>query len=239
MDFFKSKVFVSLLVFLVYFLEFRRGTFRGTGKRLREISTGFYFRLFLVFFLVSAVLFFADSYLLGFVHGMDKPVLDFVSGWGGQLGRRVNLWVFMIGLYFLGLALTKCSWFTVSFGMMISSSAAGVLCYFSKMLFLRARPNANEGPFSFFNFESLSNDGGTYHSFPSGDVVVVAGAAYYLFLRVKNKFLKLILLLLPLATALSRVNENKHWPSDTVLALGFGLISAFFVRDLFVKRLTA
>jgi membrane-associated phospholipid phosphatase len=138
----------------------------------------------------------------------------------------------MMAWYFLARSLHRLTWIAVSFGAIVSSTFASIVCNASKYIFLRARPNGNQGPFSFFNFEAFSGGGGTYYSFPSGDVVVVAGAAYFLMLQTKNKILRTVLFLLPITTALARMDANKHWPSDTLLSLGLGLVSALFVRNL-------
>ncbi|MFA7001384.1 MAG: phosphatase PAP2 family protein, partial [Candidatus Omnitrophota bacterium] len=98
-----------------------------------------------------------------------------------------------------------------------------------KLVFLRARPVTGEGPLSFFNLEGWGRKANLFYSLPSGDVAVVAGAAAYLFYRVKNTALRALLMLLPVLTAFSRVYKSKHWPSDTAFAVGLALLAALFV----------
>ena len=58
--------------------------------------------------------------------------------------------------------------------------------------------------------------------------LLVAGVAFYLFLSIRNPFLRLLMLLLPLANAFARMSLNRHWPSDTAMSLGLGLMTAYF-----------
>jgi membrane-associated phospholipid phosphatase len=119
----------------------------------------------------------------------------------------------------------------VVFSALLSSFVTALIVTVFKFLSLRARPYAEFGPFSFFNFHGLTQDARAFQSFPSGDVGVVAGAAAYLFFTTKNRFSGVLIFLLPLCTAFARMSANKHWPSDTLFAIGLGLIAAKFVRD--------
>ena len=232
MDFFHPKLITSILVAAVYLREWKAGRLREMASRLRHIKIGFYLSILAFFSFLAVGMFFFDPALLNFVQNLNHPLFDAVSRGGGFLGKEANPWMFLIGWYFLALLLQRLAWSALSFGAIFSSTLASVFCHISKMFFLRARPNSSEGPFSFFNFEAFLKEGGRFYSLPSGDVVVVAAAAYFVLLRTKNIFLRVILFLLPLATAFSRMEVNKHWPSDTLLSLGFGLISALFVENL-------
>ncbi len=232
MDFFHPKLITFTLAVSVYFWEWKGGRLRELGSRIRKIKIGFYLRLLALFFLIAIGLFFVDLDLLRFVQNLNYPSFNAISRLGGFLGREINPWLFLIAWYFLGLVFHRLAWMAVSFRAIFSSTLASIFCQIPKLLFLRARPNSNQGPFSFFNFEAFSSGGGRFYSFPSGDVVVVAAMAYFVMLQTKNLFLRIILFLLPITTAIARMDANKHWPSDIVLSLGFGLICALFVESL-------
>ncbi len=230
MNFFHPKLVTFVLALAAYLWEWKKGWFREFGVRSRKTKIGFYLQILAFFILVAVGLFFLDSTLLHFVQDFNRPFFKAISRLGGFLGREINPWLFLIAWYFLGFVLHRLTWMAVSFGAIFSGMLASIFCHISKLLFLRARPNSNQGPFSFFNFEALSGGGGRFYSFPSGDVVVVAATAYFVMLQTKNVFLRIILFLLPMTTAIARMDANKHWPSDTVLSLGLGLVCALFVQ---------
>lgn len=65
-------------------------------------------------------------------------------------------------------------------------------------------------------------------SFPSGHTITVFALLTPLFLFVKNKYLKVLILIPGIIVAFGRVYDNEHWPSDVFL----GAILGFFIGKI-------
>ncbi len=176
-----------------------------------------------------AVTYLFDATVLRTIQSVDSPIGTGLIRFGGTIGQNINFWFAVIFAYCLAqsFSLKKCK--TIICGVMLSSALTGLFCAIGKIVFLRARPAAGIGPVSFFNLDGYFVQKGLFLSFPSGDVALVAGAAAFLFYFVQNKGMKLLLLALPFLTGASRVYLNRHWPSDTLLAIGIGFIVAHYL----------
>ena len=218
------KVIAGLLIFSVFFIEWRKGSFKEGKACLRRISWSSYVKELALLAVTAAVTMFADRRLLAWIQSQRSVVFDGVLQVGSFLGKGQNAWAVLAALYFLGYLLPFGR--KIIFGALGASFLTSVVTTLLKFLLLRARPSAALGPFSFFHGAGLLQDERAFQSFPSGDAAVVAGAAYYLFLTVKFRPLRWLLFLVPLTTALARVYVNRHWPSDVLFSLGLGFFIA-------------
>ena len=98
---------------------------------------------------------------------------------------------------------------------------AGGISYGLKYAFGRGRPDEHFAPTHFEPFSGLS-------SFPSGHTttafaIIVPWAVYY------RTPLARALLLLPLGTALARLDRDKHWATDVIAGGTIGTLTAVFL----------
>lgn len=225
------KPVAIILMVLIVFREWRKGYFKGMGARLRTLKLFPLFQPLLFFGILTALVFFKDPVSLHRIQALHQPFFIFLSDFGGMLGKNINPWTFLVGWYVLGGLAKRIDWSQLAFGSLVSSVFTAFSCLAFKFMFLRARPNAGQGPHSFFNLDGLLKDDGMFQSFPSGDVAVVAGSAAFLFYSIKNRYGRGLIALLPLTTAFSRVYLNRHWPTDTLFSLGLSLVCAKLIYD--------
>lgn len=111
-------------------------------------------------------------------------------------------------------------------GFLVSGGSALVL----KVLFGRARPYLNKGPYEFspINFED------DYNSLPSGHTAVAFSFAGVIWRKVDNKFIRFSSLFLATSVGLARIYLNRHWLSDVILGAGLGFMGGY-VSAGFVK----
>lgn len=205
---------------------------------MRRVSWRRYFFPAAGLALFVPLLFFFDSPLLMQIQDWREET-DWLIQFGSWIGRNNIFWPVIVGVYLIFTLLRMPAGLDRSFGVCASALAAGLVSVFIKFSLLRARPSEELGPFSFFHLEGILNDSPRYQSFPSGDTALVAGAAGYLFWSSSKHRWKWLLILLPLASAWARVSLNRHWPSDTLLSLGLGFLTAHILWKHYGKSLTA
>lgn len=105
---------------------------------------------------------------------------------------------------------------------------AGAITALLKYTIGRARPYANLGKASFFNF-SLSND--AYHSFPSGHMTEAMALSTVLAFNAEPLWLKVLCYVPVPFTFFSRAYQGYHWVSDCVLGAGIGFFTAKWCED--------
>ena len=95
----------------------------------------------------------------------------------------------------------------------------------------RSRPNEGVGAFQFHPFTSLDDSAGvsTRSSLPSGHTTAAFAVATSLAEDFHNPYVSVGLYTLAAGTAFSRVNDNRHWLSDTVLGAALGVTTAKLV----------
>lgn len=235
---FHQKHIPAVLAVITAVLEIRRGYFRGFPDFLRRVRWRNFLAGILLAMVAGAVVLAADVQVLRWAQAQDAAWAKLLAGFGREMGRNGNTWTVLCGLYLMVTVFRRHEIRTRIFTIFLSSALTAGISSLFKITLLRARPYKDLGPLSFFNFSGFQQDHRAFQSCPSGDVAVVAGIAGYLFFTIRNPFLRAACFLLPLATALSRVSLNKHWPSDTVFATGLGLVSAWFILE-FQKRVAS
>jgi membrane-associated phospholipid phosphatase len=92
----------------------------------------------------------------------------------------------------------------------------------------RSRPNENVGAFSFHPFASLKDSAGveTRGAMPSGHVTAAFAIATSLADDVKSPLVDVLLYTAATGTAFSRINDNRHWLSDTAMGAVLGIFTA-------------
>ncbi len=220
------KVSIALGVLVTVAFEAKGGYF----SRFRRFSLPYAVRVrffYPVIFLILLV-FAWDENILRFLQSLNSPAIALIASAGRFLGKRML--VILVALYVFSAVLRRLGIYPTIRGMLFASALAGLLITLFKFTFLRARPYTGLGPCSFFNPAGIMHDHG-FQSFPSGDVAVVAGAFGYLFWVLKNKYLRLLCVLTVLSTALSRIQRNSHWPSDTLAAFAVGFTVAWWIKQ--------
>ena len=226
----KSLVWIGIVFCVIW--ETRRGYFKKIPDFFKKVEWGPYLQMFFSFTIVSIALMFVDPWILGKIQSYRHPLLQILESIGGWLGRHIHPWMILLALYLLFKIILRNEHTAIKFfGALLSGAFSSLVTFTLKYSTLRTRPYGARGAFSFFNMEGITKDARLYQSFPSGDVVVVAGACYFLWHQFKHKKWAGIFLILPLLTAYSRMFLNRHWPSDTFMALGLGWIAAFFFSE--------
>jgi membrane-associated phospholipid phosphatase len=94
----------------------------------------------------------------------------------------------------------------------------------------RSRPNEDVGAFQFHPFPSLRDSAGveTRGAFPSGHTTAAFAVATSLADDIKSPLVDVLLYTAATGTAFSRINDNRHWLSDT----GFGAVLGIFTAKV-------
>jgi membrane-associated phospholipid phosphatase len=96
----------------------------------------------------------------------------------------------------------------------------------------RSRPNEDVGAFSFHPFTSLKDSAGveTRGAMPSGHVTAAFAVATSLADDIKSPLARVLLYTAATGTAFSRINDNRHWLSDTGMGAVLGIFTAKVVN---------
>jgi len=106
-----------------------------------------------------------------------------------------------------------------------SEILAGIGAQAGKYIFTRARPNAGNNPCLWFQ-------GGSNHSFPSGEASAMASLVtpYILEYAGENPAVY-ALLLLPLYAGVTRVKNQAHWQTDVLAGWAVGGLSGWYAHS--------
>ncbi len=227
----QPKAQMLFLLVLMAVIEIRRGYFNGFKLYLKTVKIQPYALILALSGAVVLCVNFGDQAILHMVQRVPEPGFfkDVFIDLGAYLGKFNGLWVVLGVLYILLLLTRKKELQIEVFNALLASALAGGVTHIFKHLFQRARPYTGNGPYHFFDLQGFIENSRQFQSFPSGDVAIVAGAAAYFFFLLKGKAWRYLVLIFPLLTGLSRVWNNKHWPSDTLFAIGVGFAAAYFV----------
>ena len=222
------KVGTGVLIGSTFLLEWKNGYFKKWFSSVGKISWKFYAKRFVLILILTAFTFLGDS-PVRFWLAKETPFLNRLTEFGSLLGKGTNCWTFLAAVYLLSYVIPYLKR-KIIFGAMEASFLTAALVTGLKFVFLRARPVTEIGPFSFFNWKGLIHDDSAFQSFPSGDVAVVAGAAFFLFLTVRRPpLVRWLFLFLPILTAVARIYLDRHWLSDCSFSLGIGFLLAHWV----------
>lgn len=116
--------------------------------------------------------------------------------------------------------------------MVAAVGVAGIAMGGTKMLVGRSRPNEGVGAFKFHPFTSLKDSAGiqTRGSMPSGHTTAAFAIATSLADDIHSVPIQALLYTFAFGTAYSRINDNRHWFSDTVAGAVLGIASAKLVN---------
>lgn len=169
----------------------------------------------------------------------DKPIRNYFKTthsknlsslfrFGNEYGEPVNATIISLGSYFTGL-LIQNKWLKET-GLLLSTSllSTGIFQTFTKQLFGRARPEADDGIRTFKPFSGKEY----YYSFPSGHSVVAFTTSFVLAKRTNYKSLKIILYAFSTVTALSRIYDDRHWFTDVATSafISYTIVEQTFSR---------
>ncbi len=103
---------------------------------------------------------------------------------------------------------------------------AGVGAQVGKYIFTRARPNDGDDPCLWF-------EGGSNHSFPSGEASVAAALVTPYVIEYASQYpATYALLLLPLYVGAGRIKNQAHWQTDVLAGWAVGALSGWFAHSL-------
>jgi membrane-associated phospholipid phosphatase len=96
----------------------------------------------------------------------------------------------------------------------------------------RSRPNEGVGAFSFHPFTSLKDSTGleTRGAMPSGHVTAAFAVATSLADDIHRPLASVLLYTAATGTAFARINDNRHWLSDTAMGAVLGIFTAKVVN---------
>ena len=96
----------------------------------------------------------------------------------------------------------------------------------------RSRPNEDAGAFAFHPFTSLKDSAGveTRGAMPSGHTAAAFAVATSLADDINNPIADVLLYTAATGTAFSRINDNRHWLSDTFFGAMLGVFTAKVVN---------
>lgn len=223
-----AKPAAGILLAVILIQEWRKGYFRNFRISFKALLLRPYALILALFLPLFLFVFACDRTAMDKVQALRGDFWSAVLVVGRNIGENVQFWFLLILLYWMARACRSAKWASGIFGALAASSCAGLAAHIFKFIFMRARPYENAGPYSFFNYDEILHHSRAHQSLPSGDVALVSGAAAYFFFSVRNPFLRLMIFMFPLANAYARMSLNKHWPSDTVMAMGLGLMAAYF-----------
>lgn len=173
-----------------------------------------------------------DGGLYGFVQDHKTPFsrdafpLITRAGGGGFVAAALGL------LYLGGETFDSASLRRTAFLGLESFAASGLMVLAIKTLVGRARPYADEGPYSFHPFSFTGRNA----SFVSGHSASAFAVAAVVASASRSVLVDVLSYGLAGLVAVSRVHESKHWPSDVVAGSLLGLAVGWKIADLGDKR---
>lgn len=169
-----------------------------------------------------------DRPLMAWAEGVQSDFTEDVIRLLNRLGGGMN--PVMVVAFFLiaGTAYRERRWVAYAIAMALAGLGAGILAQIVKHLVGRARPELWLGPMHYAP--------GSSTSFPSGHTVGAFALAGVLMFSARSKTLRVIAFVLAAGVALSRVLAFRHWPSDVTASAVIGLVTAWIVTEVVVRK---
>ncbi len=169
-----------------------------------------------------------DKPLLAWAEGVQSDFTEDVIRLLNRLGGGMN--PVMVVAFFLiaGIAYRERRWVAYAIAMAMAGLGAGILAQIVKHLVGRARPELWLGPMHYAP--------GSSTSFPSGHTVGAFALAGVLMFSSRSATLRAIAFLLAAGVGLSRILAFRHWPSDVTASAVIGLVTAWIVTEVVVRR---
>ncbi|MBN1899304.1 MAG: phosphatase PAP2 family protein [Spirochaetes bacterium] len=176
---------------------------------------------------------FMDLVVLAAIQKISSPIVLRLIDLGNKFGDGHYLFPLLLVLYTLGVALDKKELRFLAMIALVSAILSGLTGQILKIAFLRARPNVGLGPLCFFDFAGVIKQDllftWQYKSFPSGHTTNAFSAVLPFVLAMKNRLIKVALLILPVMTGIARIFYNKHWPSDIIMGVALGVYVSYII----------
>jgi membrane-associated phospholipid phosphatase len=136
-----------------------------------------------------------------------------------------------LGVLGIGLVTNKPAIKRAGGRLVATVAVSAVVMEGAKYLVGRSRPNENVGAYDFHPFTSIKDSTGqeARGSMPSGHVTAAFAVATSLVEDIHSVPIQVALYAFATGTAFSRVYENRHWVSDTVLGAILGITTARLV----------
>jgi membrane-associated phospholipid phosphatase len=148
-----------------------------------------------------------------------------LSDFGNAFGNKLYVYPALVAGTLGGLAVHSKGLTRVSWRALEATALAGASVEIVKTAVGRRRPNVSpEDAFTFRGFTLKDN------SFPSGHTAIAFALATSLSRETGDRWSDAGFYTLATLTALSRVNDDRHWLSDTVFGAAFGIVSARLVE---------
>lgn len=235
------KLFKILLV-IVFYLEIKKGFFRGFWETLKNVLNENKWFISFYFFMVILIMFKVDKQV--FNYWQTSAFQNWTYFYMGVIGNLLGNGEYLFSFAILGILISKIykrEDLRKKISLALTSSVfTGIVSAVFKFIFTRKRPVVSKTPFEFENytwniaenFKLLKAD----HSFPSGHTAVAVAFFFTLGFLTKNKFLKILFFILPIITAFARVYYSKHWVSDVSTSYLLGTLVALVINRLYVKN---
>jgi membrane-associated phospholipid phosphatase len=160
------------------------------------------------------------------IHEYDN-IYDTLFKIGKEIGKADVLFSFIVVCMVSALLINKKEIFKVLAICLLSTMFASLFVLLFKAGISRERPAPGISNLNFFCYIKAykMNElfGYKFFSMPSGHTVTVFSAFFPMILYIKNKFYKILLCIIPVITAFSRVCGMQHWTSDVIAGALFGI----------------
>ena len=238
--------FMYILLFFIFIYLVKSSYFKNSIRRffleIKENKKIFILGLVLIAILVV----FADKSISVYFRDnkMSESFVEKIANFGNILGEGKYLYSFLLFFAMLTLLVRERA-VTIYYIALASGIFTGIINQILKVLIVRQRPYESYNPHLIFAYKKAIEEGkyithiydSTYYSMPSGHTITVAGIFLVFAIHSKNKILKTVFFLVPLATAFGRVYVQKHWTSDVIFAYLIAYIIAKTIYNLNKNRL--
>lgn len=152
-----------------------------------------------------------------------------ITSIGNFLGNRTAAFSISAGSYFIGLCFENNTLKKAGLFMIGASLATSIVAIAAKTAFGRARPRADEGPYSFFNSGAKS--------FYSGHTTEVFTIATVISEMYKEDFpiVPYVAYGVAAITAYARMHDNAHWASDVIA----GAVAGHLITKLVMNAMNS